>query len=180
MSSWRREKSFKVTSQVTLCGCVGMLLFAAGCNQQAPVDTKAAEQAVRDTDARWSKAAAAHDVAGVLSFYADDAIVLPPNEPTITNKQANHDEWTALLAAGVDLSWKADRVEAASSGDLVYETGTYALQMKDAKGNPVADKGKILQVWKRQTDGSWKAAADMYSSDLPAVAPEAAPPAKKK
>jgi ketosteroid isomerase-like protein len=71
----------------------------------------------------------------------------------------------------VDLPWTPTKVEAASSGDMVYETGTYLLHMKDAKGNPVTDKGKVLQVWKKQTDGSWKAVADMWSSDLPAVAP---------
>jgi uncharacterized protein (TIGR02246 family) len=164
---------------VLRAGLCGLLLFASGCNQQTPVDTKAAEQAVRDADAQWSKAAAAHDLAGVLSFYADDATVLPPNEPAIVSKQAIHDEWATLLASGVNLSWKADKVEAANSGDLVYETGTYGLNMKDDKGNSVTDKGKVLQVWKKQADGSWKAVADMWSSDLPAVAPAAAPVKKK-
>jgi ketosteroid isomerase-like protein len=163
-----------------LCGCAGVLLFAVGCNQQTQVDTKAAEQAVRDTDTKWSKAAATHDLAGVLSFYADDATVLPPNEAMITTKQAIHDEWAALLMSGVDLSWKAEKVESASSGDFVYETGTYALQVKDANGNPITDKGKVLQVWKKQADGSWKAVADMWSSDLPAAAAEPAPVMKKK
>jgi ketosteroid isomerase-like protein len=161
---------------VVLCGCAGALLFAAGCNQPAAVDTGAAEQAVRDADAKWSKAAAARDVAGVVSFYADDAIVMPPNAPRITGKQAIHDEWAAMAVPGFDLSWAASKVEAASSGDLVYETGIYVLHTKDAKGTPVTDQGKILQVWKKQTDGSWKAVADMWNSDMPAagVAPVAA------
>jgi ketosteroid isomerase-like protein len=159
--------------RVALCGFAGVL-FASGCSRPAVVDAKAAEQAVRDMDAQWSKAAAAHDLAGVLSYYADDAIVLPPNERTITNKQTNHDEWAALLTPGMDLSWKADRVEAAGSGDMAYETGTYTLNMKDAKGNSTTDKGKVLQVWKKQGDGSWKAVADMWSSDLAAVASEGA------
>lgn len=38
------------------------------------------EQAVRDADAAWSKAAGAKDLDKTVSFYADDAIVLPPNE----------------------------------------------------------------------------------------------------
>jgi ketosteroid isomerase-like protein len=171
--------TMKTTLRAALCGWAGVLLLAAGCNRQAPVDTKAAEQAVRDADAQWSKDAAARDLAGVLSFYADDAIVLPPNEAMINTKQAIHDEWAAMLVPGFDLSWTAGKVEAASSGDLMYETGTYTLQMKDAKGNPVTDKGKVLQVWKKQADGSWKAVADMWSSDLPAVAAEAPSAAKK-
>jgi ketosteroid isomerase-like protein len=41
-------------------------------------DTKA-EQAVRNADAEWSKVAGAKDLDKTVSFYADDAIVLPPN-----------------------------------------------------------------------------------------------------
>jgi len=178
MSGCRKFSS--VGLRVTLCGCVGALLFAVGCNQPAPVDTRGAEQAVRDADAKWSKAAAAHDLAGVLSFYADNAIVLPPNEAMITNKQAIHDKFAAMLVPGFDLSWAPSKVEAAGSGDLVYETGIYVLHTKDAKGDPVTDQGKILQVWKKQADGSWKAVADMWSSDGPAVEAKPAPVAATK
>ena len=37
------------------------------------------------------------------------------------------------------------------------------------------DRGKYLEVWKKQADGKWKVVADMFNSDLPL-----APPAEKK
>ena len=52
------------------------LAAAGGC---LAGDTKA-EQAVRDADAEWSKVAGAKDLDKTVSFYADDAIVLPPNQ----------------------------------------------------------------------------------------------------
>jgi ketosteroid isomerase-like protein len=62
-------------------------------------------------------------------------------------------------------------VEVSQSGDLAYIVGSYEDSFKDAKGQPVTDRGKTLEVFKKQTDGSWKVVADMYSSDF------AAPPA---
>ena len=43
--------------------------------------------------------------------------------------------------------------------------------MNDAKGKPIRDTGKILEIWKKQADGSWKCAVDTWNSDLPAAPP---------
>ena len=56
-------------------------------------------------------------------------------------------------------------MEVARSGDFAYSTGSYAI------ANPAIDKGKFVDVWKKQADGSWKAAADVINSDLPAPPP---------
>ncbi|MBA2471329.1 MAG: hypothetical protein H0V41_03460 [Pseudonocardiales bacterium] len=53
----------------------------------------------------------------------------------------------------------------ARSGDLAYSTGTYAF------ANPPIDKGKFVDVWKKQADGSWKAVIDIFNSDLPVTPP---------
>jgi ketosteroid isomerase-like protein len=60
------------------------------------------------------------------------------------------------------------RVEVAKSGDLGYTQGTYTMTTTDPKTKkPVTDKGKC----KKQADGTWKAVADMSSSDTPLPAP---------
>jgi ketosteroid isomerase-like protein len=50
-------------------------------------DTKA-EQALRDADDAWSKAAASKDLNKTVSYYSADASVLPPNAPIATTKEA--------------------------------------------------------------------------------------------
>jgi ketosteroid isomerase-like protein len=137
-----------------------------------------AEQALRDADDQWSKAAGAHDLEKTVSFYSSDAIVLPPNGPAITTKDGVHDMWKQLIRDMQSMSWKATRVEVAKSGELGYITGTYEMSIKDETGKLINDKGKYLEVWKKQADGSWKCSADMFSSDLPATPPPA--PAEKK
>lgn len=129
------------------------------------------EQALRDTDDQWSKAAGAHDLEKTVSFYAADAIVLPPNAPAVTAKDGIHGIWQQVLRDMTTMSWKATRVEVAKSGDMAYVTGTYEMTIKDDTGKPINDRGKYLEVWQKQSDGSWKCGADMFSSDLPPSAP---------
>ena len=123
------------------------------------------EQAVRDADAAWSKAAGAKDLDKTVSFYADDAMVLPPNQPMVTSKTGIRDLWKGFLDSLTDINWKTTRVEMAKSGEMGYLIGTYAMTMKDG----TKDTGKYCEVWKKQADGKWKVTTDMFSSDLPAT-----------
>jgi ketosteroid isomerase-like protein len=138
------------------------------------------DQALRDADAAWSKAAGAKDLDKTVSYYADDAMVMPPNASAATTKDAIRNIWKDLLASpGLVISWKGLKVEVAKSGDIGFITGTYELTMNDAAGKPVPDHGKYVEVWEKQKDGKWKCGADIWNSDLPAAAPTS-PSADKK
>jgi ketosteroid isomerase-like protein len=134
-------------------------------------ETKA-EQALRDADDAWSKAAASKDLDKTVSYYSADAVVLPPNAPIATTKEEIRKIWQDLLASpGLVISWKATKVEVAKSGDLAFVSGTYELTMNDTSGKPATDKGKYVEVWKKQADGKWKCGTDTWNSDLPAPPP---------
>ena len=140
------------------------------------VAVSADEQAVRDADAEWSKVAGAKDLDKTVSYYADDAMVLPPNEPIVTSKTGIRNLWRGFLDSLTDISWKTTRVEMAKSGDMGCLIGTYAMTMKDG----TKDTGKYCEVWEKKADGKWKVAADMFSSDLPAPGSSPAPGAAEK
>ena len=129
-----------------------------------------AEKAVRDADEQWSKAASARDVDKTVSFYADDAVVLPPNEPTVVSKDGIRNLWKGFLDSVTDISWKTTRVEMAKSEDMACLTGTYEMTMK----NGTKDRGKYCEVWEKKRDGTWKCGTDMFSSDLQAPSPSPA------
>jgi len=130
------------------------------------------EQALRDLDAQWSAAAGSKDLDKTVSYYSNDAVVMPPNAPAATTKEAIRKVWQDLLASlGLVVSWKATKVEVARSGDIGFVSGTYELTMNDASGKPVPDRGKYVEVWEKHADGKWKCGADIWNSDLPASAP---------
>ena len=56
-------------------------------------------------------------------------------------------------------------MQVAHPGDLACAVGTFELTMDDAQGNPVMTPGKYVVVWK-QTDGKWKAAAEIFNTDV--------------
>jgi uncharacterized protein (TIGR02246 family) len=132
-------------------------------------DTKSAvEKALRDLDDQWSAAAEAKDIDKVVSFYSDDAVVMPPNASAATTKDAIRKIWKDLLTDAT-ITWKTKEVEVAQSGDLAFSSGTYEVTLNDPTGTPVKDRGKYLEVWKKQADGMWKCVADIWNSDLSAA-----------
>jgi len=152
---------------LVLCAAV----VTIGCSSEAPVppDTRPAEEAaIRKTDAEWVKAAQTKQVDAWVAFYADDAAVLPPNDKLATTKESIRKSVSELLALpGLTISWQPTKVEVARSGDLGYLYGAYELSMKDAKGKPATDRGKIVEIWRKQADGNWKCIVDTWNSDLP-------------
>ena len=151
-------------------GCLGLLpLSTANAQQAGSTDQAAIEKALRKLDAEWSAAASAKDVDKTVSYYSNDAVVLPPNSPLATTPMAIRAQWKKDIDNMISGGWRPTRVEVAKSGDMAYVSGTYTFNVKDAGGKTMKDRGKYLEVWKRQADGSWKCSADAWNSDLPAA-----------
>jgi uncharacterized protein (TIGR02246 family) len=156
-----------IKQQLVLFGCLTLLAFSFTGTARAAEQKSSDEQTIRELDAQWSKAAGAKDVDKTVSYYSDDAIVMPGNAPIATTKDAIRKLWQDLLTSpGAAISWKATKVEVARSGDMAWLTGTYELMMNDATGKPVNDRGKYAVVWEKKS-GTWRAAVDIWNSDLP-------------
>jgi len=155
------------------------LLLTNGCAPAPPPDTRAADEAaIKASDEQWSAAAGKHDVDAAVAPYAEDAVLLPPNAPLAKDPKSIREAWAGMLGPNVAVSWTASKIEVAKAGDLAYSYGTYAMAITDPKGGPaINDRGKFLEIWRKQADGKWKCIVDTFNSDLPLPAP---PPEKKK
>ncbi len=150
---------------VVLVALVG--LFAVGCSPASKSDSQDLDiEAIRQADIAWSAAQAADGLDGTMSVYLDDAIMLPPNSPMAIGKEAIRESSAALGigSPGSSVTWQPMKIEVARSGDIGYAIGTFEGVVDDA---PV--KGKYVEIWKKQADGSWKVAADMFSPDSPSA-----------
>ena len=151
-----------------------LLAFTTACTQAPPPDTHDADvQSLKDAEAAWVKVVAAKDFEKSMSYYADDASVLMPNAPAINGKDAIRAALKPLFDdPNFAMAFQGSRIEVAKSGDLGYTQGTYTLTLTDPKTKkPFTDKGKYVTAYKKQADGTWKAVADMDSSDMPLPAP---------
>ena len=165
-------------SRLPLLGSLLLLAGSVACNQAPttpppPPDTHDADvQAIKDTEAAWVKASAAKDAEKFASFYTDDASLLLQDMPAVTGKEAIAKSIKGMMSdPNFSLTFQGSRFDVAKSGDLGFSQGSYTMTMTNPKSKKaVTDKGKYLTVFKKQTDGTWKAVEDMVSSDgtLPA------------
>lgn len=156
---------------LALIGCTCLLGVTAACTTSVAPDRRQIDvQAVKDTEAAWLQDAVLKDPAKFASYYADNALVLSPNQPLVEGKDKIQAGLTTLMAdPNFALTFHSSRVDAAKGGDFVYTVGAYSRTVSDPKTQqPVTDKGNYLTVWKKQAGGTWKVVTDMDNSELPA------------
>ncbi len=106
------------------------------------------------------------DAEQIAAGFSTDGRFLAPNLPIAVGRAEIAALWRQMLALpNVTATWAAGHVEAALSGDLAYEIGTYTLAF-DAENARAEDQGKYVVVW-RKDQGVWKIAADIINSDKP-------------
>lgn len=143
-------------------------LAISGCNKPRAELASNEVEAVRAADAALQKAVAANDLNSIVSFYADNAILMPAAEPLIRGKEAITKEWEHILAIpNIQTKSKLVRVEASSANDLAYTMGVYRSRMMGEDGEIVTEPGKWLSVWKKQPDGAWRVVVETYNTDIP-------------
>jgi uncharacterized protein (TIGR02246 family) len=136
-------------------------------NAAAAFDVGADEQAIRGQVDRWLQLVKAKDAAGIAALYTEDGAVMPPNGPIGKGHAAIQQTWASMMQTpGFDLTFVPEQIVLSSSGDMALDRGRYKLAVAP-KGTPMTDTGKYVVVW-RKMGGEWKAAADIFNSDLPA------------
>jgi len=144
-------------------------LMLTGCSQSPAPDTREADaRALRDGEvAAFVKDWGGKDADRIAAHYTDDGTVMVPNSPTMTGKDAIAKGMKEPLA---DPSWSLAlqpvQVEVSKGGDLGYTRGTYVLTATDPASKKVAtEKGRFVTIFRKQPDGSWKAAEDINNAE---------------
>jgi uncharacterized protein (TIGR02246 family) len=138
-----------------------LLLFAACATQMTSDVQPGAEATIRSGAKAWQDAANRGDVAAMMSIYAEDAVLMPPNAPQLRGRTAIQQFWSGMAGAHPQIAINPTTVW--DSCDLATEVGTYDLHI-----GTTHDTGKYVITWKRM-NGEWKAVADIFNSDLAAA-----------
>jgi len=148
---------------------VALAALLTSCTSSMPDTHDADVAALKDTEAAWVKDAATKDLDKFVAHYTDDASVLIPETPIFTGKEAIRGGLKPMLSdPNFAVTFAATKVDVAKSGDLGYTQGPFSMTTSDPKTKaPVTEKGKYLTVYKKQTDGSWKAVEDTFMADAP-------------
>ena len=94
----------------------------------------------------------------VREFFAEGAYLLPPNHPMLSGRPGIRRFFRGLLEAGFgEIATETTTIE--ESGELAYRIGTYTTR------KPAPDRGKFVEVYRRQADGSWKCVGNIFNRD---------------
>ena len=97
-------------------------------------------------------------------FYARGARLLVPGRAAVEGLPAVVEFWRALFSAGlIDVRLVSQRID--SEHELAYGSGSFLATFETQPGMLRADQGKYLTVYRRQSDGSWRAMEQSFSFD---------------
>jgi uncharacterized protein (TIGR02246 family) len=163
-----RSTKFLVVTALGLAACGPGNRGSAASDGRAPAALSASDSAgIAAADSAFQAAANSGDAAAVAAVYASDASLLPPNLPVQRGRNAIRAYWGGLLDAyTVKFELTPDIIE--GRGDLAYNMGRYRFTaVPKARSTPgIADEGKFVEILKKQPDGTWKYAVDIYNSNL--------------
>ena len=158
----------------TMLTILPVVLAVSACNHAAENNNTSAadpnaEQSVRNTETRWNQDIASKDPDKWASYYADDAVLMVAGAPAAIGRQAIRNALQPMTSdPNMSLKFQSSRVVVANSGDLAYTQGTYTLTLTDPQTRKIVhDHGNYVTDYRRQPDGTWKAVADIATSDVP-------------
>jgi uncharacterized protein (TIGR02246 family) len=117
-------------------------------------------------DADWAEAASeARDIEFILSFWTDDAVVLAPGLPTIIGKAALRQYVEgSMQIPGFKITWASTDVTFSPDKRLAYMFSQNAVTMNAPDGTPTTTEGRAVTIWRRESDGEWRCAVDIWNA----------------
>jgi ketosteroid isomerase-like protein len=121
--------------------------------------------AIRTISDRFSTLLIARDFAALAELYTDDAVIMPPHHPAVRGRAA-FESWIKSFPRVSRFVLHTEEID--GRADIAYVRGSYAMTLHpDGAPGAVEDVGKYLEIRKRQSDGPWLLAADIFNSDNP-------------
>jgi ketosteroid isomerase-like protein len=155
------------SNQTTMKLIIALLIFTVltSCGDHK-VDTKIEGERLMQISREWSKLAATDSVEKILSYWADDAVVMSPGQSPLKGKNAIREmlEGTSKIP-GFKISWEPLSVFVSKSGDMAYLIEQNQITVNDSLGKPITEFNKGVTIWRKEADGSWRNIVDMWNAD---------------
>lgn len=150
-------------------GMFALALLALACGGRE--GSQAARAEIERLGHQWEEAANTGQVERLMEVYAADAVILPPGGPliegTATIRELFRQEFETF---DTKIAFTTQELEV--EGDLAYRRGTYVWRGTErGSGRVLETTNKFLEIWKRQSDGSWRIAIDTWNAAGPPAPP---------
>src|SRR6185436_6197580 len=111
------------------------------------------------------KASLSGDVNEIVALFADDAVLLPPNDTALYGKDEIRSWWEEYFSFfRVTSSVETER-ELTVAGEQAYDRNAFSVTIVPKQGGPrIVDDMRSLIVWRQESDGNWKITHQIWNS----------------
>jgi uncharacterized protein (TIGR02246 family) len=121
------------------------------------------QAAIRAVSDRWAQLLLAQDFDSLVRLYTEDAVFMPPHQPAMHGRTAIR-SWMASFPRISRFSLTVDQID--GRADVAYVRGAYSMTLHpEGASGSIDDVGKYVEIRRRQPDGSWLLATDIFNSD---------------
>lgn len=121
--------------------------------------------ALMQTSRDWAKASASGDVERILSYWADDAIVLEPDQHALIGKAAIRQMVQgSMKIPKFSITWGPESVVISRAGDMGYLIEHNSVTFADSTGKVHTQFGKAVTIWRKDPSGAWKCVVDTWNA----------------
>ncbi len=115
---------------------------------------------------KWVEAFNRHDVEGVVSVYAEDAVEMPLNgAPAASGIAAIRDLVKSMFAAGFS-ELKVRQTQVGYTEPLGVELATYSIRSRAGNAQLWRETGRLVATWRRGENGEFKITISVWSREL--------------
>jgi uncharacterized protein (TIGR02246 family) len=130
------------------------------------MESDSARVALEARVAAYAVAFNAGNADAVAAFYAPDAVLMPPEMPAVTGRDAIRTAMATMATemAGSNLSLRLTNVTA--NGPIAVDRGEWSMTMPGPDGSAIEIRGKYLAEWHLIGD-EWLMVSDIWNGDAP-------------
>ncbi len=146
---------------------LGLLALGILSCQPKTVDQAAEAEKLMDLSREWSRTATEKNTEKVITYWAEDALLMAPETPTLEGRTAIRQMVEeSMRIPGFEVSWEPQSAYVSKGGDLGYVIiKNYFKVPADTLGNIRTIYNKGVEIWKKQEDGTWQNVVDIYNGD---------------
>ncbi len=129
-------------------------------------DSHADGDKLMQTSRAWARVAATGNLEQTLAYWADDAVVLPPDQPAVVGKAAIRQ--FLMQSAAIpkfSITWEPEQATVAANGDVGYLVEHNRVTLADSTGALHTQYGKAVTVWRKDATGAWKCVVDTWNNN---------------
>jgi ketosteroid isomerase-like protein len=141
---------------------IALALVLVGCGRRSHADDVAA---LNRLQSQVDSAIIARDTERYLTFLTEDAVLMPPNGPAVSGKEAIR-SWNQAMSRQFQIrDYASHDNELVIAGKWAFRRASVDWTLVPAEGGrPIRDRGKYIILYRRQADGSWRVARDIWNS----------------